>query len=91
MMIDYWTSTAPDRAARIRRGAVVCALLASSPVFPQSAPPPDRVTVESPEPPAPILPQQPGFLDTLGRWLGDSRTKLDEGLKGTQDAIGGIQ
>lgn len=31
----------------------------------------------------------PGFLDALGRWLGDSKTKLDEQFKNTTDAAKG--
>ena len=32
----------------------------------------------------------PGFIDALGRWMGDSRATLDSQLKNTQEAIGGI-
>jgi hypothetical protein len=40
--------------------------------------------------PAPNSSFAPGFIDTLGRWMGDSRAALDSQLKNTQEAIGGI-
>jgi hypothetical protein len=43
------------------------------------------------EPPAVPPPSyQPGFLDTLGRWFGDSRSALESQLKSTQEAIGNV-
>jgi hypothetical protein len=33
---------------------------------------------------------RPGFIDAFGRWLDKSKTKLDESIGGTRDAIGGI-
>ncbi|MEA2939346.1 MAG: hypothetical protein QOC56_2850 [Alphaproteobacteria bacterium] len=32
---------------------------------------------------------QPGFLDVLGRWLGDSKAKIDEQIRNTADAAKG--
>jgi hypothetical protein len=40
--------------------------------------------------PAPNPTYAPGFLDALGRWMGDSRAAIDSQLKNTQEAIGGI-
>jgi hypothetical protein len=39
---------------------------------------------------APASPPQnePGFLDAVGRWFGDSKAKIDQSLKDTQEAIG---
>jgi len=43
------------------------------------------------EPPAvPDQTFQPGFLDVLGRWLGDSKSKVEQQLKTTQDTIEGL-
>jgi hypothetical protein len=40
--------------------------------------------------PAPNPSFAPGFIDALGRWIGDSRTVLDSQLKSTQETVGGI-
>ena len=58
----------------------------------QGAAPPSSggEAVAAPKPPAPD-PYQPGFLDALGRWFGNSKAKLDEGIKSTQDAIKNTQ
>jgi hypothetical protein len=34
---------------------------------------------------------QPGFIDALGRWLGDSKARIDEQLKSTQDVLKSTQ
>jgi len=42
---------------------------------------------------APVVPEdafRPNLLDTLGRWLGDSKAKVDEQLKSTQEVLGGL-
>jgi hypothetical protein len=44
----------------------------------------------APESTVPAGAARPGFLDALGRWLDDSKAKLDDGIKSTKDAIGGI-
>jgi hypothetical protein len=41
------------------------------------------------EPPAADAPAyRPGFLDALGRWLGDSKAAMDSQMKSTQDTLG---
>jgi hypothetical protein len=40
--------------------------------------------------PAPVPSFAPGFIDALGRWIGESSATLDSHLKTTQDAIGGM-
>jgi hypothetical protein len=47
-------------------------------------------TTAPPQAPAPNPSFAPGFIDALGRWMGDSRAALDSQLKNTQEAIGGI-
>ena len=61
------------------------AAFAQDPASPQSA---EGGAFPEPTPPAGAAP--PGLFDALGRWLGDSKAKLDDGLKSTKDAIGGI-
>jgi hypothetical protein len=57
---------------------------------PQPLAPPDASAGTAPPPPEPDSSYQPGFLDALGRWIGDSTSKIGEGIKNTGDAIGGI-
>jgi hypothetical protein len=48
-------------------------------------------TAPLPEPPAAEEPppsSRPGFLDTLGRWFGDSKAAIDSQLKSTQETLG---
>jgi hypothetical protein len=69
------------------------AQLQSDPQIPLAAPP--QLVPPQPVPPeglaSPSAPQQgpsfqPGFLDALGRWIGDSKSKLDDQFKTTTDA-----
>jgi hypothetical protein len=46
---------------------------------PQTEPP----AAEAPPPGA-----RPGFLDTLGRWFGDSKAAIDSQFRGTQETLG---
>jgi hypothetical protein len=68
------------------------------------APPTAQFSPAPPAQPAPAQPApavapdlapgpafQPGFIDALGRWLGDSKTRIDEQLKSTQDALKSTQ
>jgi hypothetical protein len=55
----------------------------AQPQAPSQVPPPP--SAEEPPPS-----HRPGFLDTLGRWFGDSKAAIDSQLKTTQDAIGAI-
>jgi hypothetical protein len=69
------------------------ALIASGTASAQVAPPPspDSGTAAPPPPAPPADPAyQPGFIDAIGRFIGDSTAKLGEGITGTQDAIDGI-
>lgn len=46
----------------------------------------DGQEVQPPLPAEPPPAAQPGFLDALGRWLDDSKAKLDNQIKSTTDA-----
>jgi hypothetical protein len=52
--------------------------------------PNDAAETTVPAGPAPNPSFAPGFIDALGRWMGDSRAVIDSQLKNTQEAIGGI-
>jgi hypothetical protein len=69
---------------------VVCALLLGGLVaaHAQQPAPPEPPAVDVPG--APEQASRPGLLDTLGRWLGDSKAKVDEQLKSTQDVLEGL-
>jgi hypothetical protein len=45
---------------------------------------------DTPAQPAPDPSFKPGFIDALGRWIGDSKAAIDSQLKTTQDAIGDV-
>jgi len=75
---------------------LACALLAAVPLRAQEAQPAqpappaqEPAPAQAPAPVQPAAPFQPGFIDALGRWLGDSKAKLDERLKSTTDAAKG--
>ncbi|HEY7302276.1 MAG TPA: hypothetical protein VH684_30650 [Xanthobacteraceae bacterium] len=97
---DWIGGTAPNRRGRVRHAVFACAMLANGAAFAQDAAPaqsadgailPEPTAPAGAAPPAAAPPATPpGFLDALGRWLGDSKAKLDDGLKSTKDAIGGI-
>jgi hypothetical protein len=88
----------PARSLRILRSAVFAGtLLAAFSALAQDAQPqpPADAPASAPGTPPPATPApnpafRPGFIDALGRWLDDSKAKLDEQLKGTQEAIDGI-
>lgn len=77
------------RAQFLRLGALACALVVAWAAMAQGTQPPAEPAT-SPAAPAPNQSFRPGFIDAFGRWLGNSKAKFDEGLKGTQDTIGGI-
>jgi hypothetical protein len=55
---------------------------------------PDAPAANLPPPPpsAPTNPAfQPGFIDVVGRWLGDSKATLDSQLKSTQEKLGSLR
>jgi hypothetical protein len=93
-MIGDWIGTAPARPGSLRRAFVACALLASEAALAQDAAPPvppvEGTATAGPEAGGPGSAAPTGVLDALGRWLGQSKATLDEGIKSTQDAIGGI-
>jgi hypothetical protein len=62
------------------RAAIALALLCSGIALAQEVQPPPRA-----EPPT----AAPGFLDALGRWLDDSKAKIDGQIKSTTDAVQG--
>jgi hypothetical protein len=57
-------------------------------VPPQSLPSQGPQAEAQPEQPAAAPGYQPGFLDALGRWFGDSKSAFDSQLKSTQEALG---
>ena len=89
-MTGRWNSTRSGRQFRAAgagvAGAAAVFLLAAA-AGAQDAPLP----LQAPQPQPQAEPAQPpvfapGFLDALGRWIGDSKSKLDEHLKSTTDA-----
>ena len=82
----------PHRARCVRFGALACALVMTWAAMAQDAQPqpPTDPSVTQPAAPAPNYAFRPGFIDAFGRWLGNSKARLDEGIRGTQDTLGGI-
>jgi hypothetical protein len=76
--------------AAMLAGALIASDAASAQVPPPPPPPPDSGAAPPPPPPAPAPANQPGFIDAIGRFIGDSTAKLGEGIKSTGDAIDGI-
>ncbi|MPZ38923.1 MAG: hypothetical protein GEU95_12825 [Rhizobiales bacterium] len=70
--------------------AQVQPLQLQSPLAQQDAQAPESVPYA--EPPAaeegPSPGNRPGFLDALGRWLGDSKAAIDSQMKSTQETLG---
>jgi hypothetical protein len=79
-------------SACLRIGVVTLGLFITFPVEAQEgAPQPANEPVaQPPANQAPTPSFQPGFIDALGRWMGDSKAALDSQLRSTQDAIGGV-
>jgi len=65
--------------AIMRLAAVACVLLVASASFGQQPQPEPQAEPEHPASP-------PGLLETLGRWFGDSKAKIDDQIKSTTDA-----
>jgi hypothetical protein len=57
----------------------------SSEPVPYVVDPPSTVPPEEAPPPSGY---RPGFIDALGRWLGDSKAALDSQMKSTQETLG---
>ena len=86
----FWCRTALSCA---RVGALAFLLpLAGGAVGQEVRPevPNDAAETTAPAGPAPNPSSAPGFIDALGRWMGDSRAVINSQLKNTQEAIGGI-
>jgi hypothetical protein len=85
------------RAWTVPFGVLACALLIASSALaqdPRSQPPPGSSEAPPANPPAsapaPNSGFRPGLVEALGRLFDDSKAKLDEHIKGTQQTIGGI-
>jgi hypothetical protein len=72
------------RSRRLAAWVAVCTLLVMAPAVAQENESPPGSQAEQPESPPPPA-AQPWLLDALGRWFGDSKTKLDEQFKTTTD------
>lgn len=59
----------------------------SDPQNPEAVPYADSPPV-APAPPEAPPAFRPGFIDALGRWLGDSKAALDSQMKNTQETLG---
>jgi hypothetical protein len=86
-MTRCWNHRSSDTRPKVRRAvarlvATSCALLIASTALAQGPQPEPR---GEPEPPT----SRPGLVETLGRWFGDSKARIDEQLKSTTDAAKG--
>lgn len=70
-------------------GLIVASAQAQQPQR-QAAPPLPPAQVEPPPAEAPPPSQRPGFLDALGRFIGNSREAIDSQMRSTQEALGTI-
>jgi hypothetical protein len=71
--------------------ALACALSMSfAAVAQEQAQPPSGPAAAPPAEQESLPPFRPGFLEALGRWLGDSKAVVDSQIKSTQETIGGI-
>jgi hypothetical protein len=91
-MIGHWNQTKSDsrrkcRVATTRFAAVACFLAIAAAAFAQEAEPQTQTQPRTDPNQFPAF--QPGFLDALGRFLGDSKSKLDDQFKNTTDAARG--
>jgi hypothetical protein len=81
--------------------ALICCFLASAGAEPAWGQTPAQPALAAPEPtspgpqspstppPAAMPGHQPGFIDAFGRWIGDSVSNWNSGLKGAADAAKG--
>ena len=60
----------------------------AGPVIAQPPPPEGVPPAESPAAQPPDPNYRPGFLDTLNRWLGNSKSAIDSQFKKTQETLG---
>ena len=75
---------------RLRIALVTLGLWMTCPASAQEAAqqPANDPAAQPPAQPAPSASYRPGFIDALGRWIGDSKAAIDSQLRTTQDAIG---
>ena len=66
---------------------VLCAVVAGAAIAQQPLPGPQGLPPAEPQPDPSY---RPGFLDTLNRWLGNSRAAIESQLKQTQETLGSI-
>lgn len=85
------------RRMRLAMASLACGLMVASAQAQQQpsqqggAVPLPPAQVQAPAPPEAAPPsQRPGFLDALGRWLGDSKEAIDSQMRNTQEALGTI-
>src|SRR5215475_11996161 len=86
-MIRRWNPGSSNQPLRfrgtaVRLGAMASVLLVAAAALAQQPQPEPQA-----EPDPPLSP--PAFLETLGRWFGDPKAKLDEQFKNTTDAAKG--
>jgi len=93
--IEVRLATLPRRGPLYLRAsafAILCAVACGGAVA-AHAQQPMPAPKDSPVVEPPVVPEdafRPNLLDTLGRWLGDSKAKVDEQLKSTQEVLGGL-
>jgi hypothetical protein len=76
-------------AAGHMAASAVCALLIAGPVTAQQPlPSPEGTPPAAQQQPDPS--HRPGLLDTLNRWLGDSKAAIDSQLRQTQETLGSV-
>jgi hypothetical protein len=93
-MIGHWNQTESDsrrkcRVATTRFAAVACFLAIAAAAVAQEVEPQPQTQTQPRTDPNQFPAFQPGFLDALGRFLGDSKSKLDDQFKNTTDAARG--
>ena len=88
-IIDSIAAVAANAAHLLLLGLVILGLggglFVAVPVQAQQPPPADAPAVEQQRPAS-----RPGFLDTLGGWISDSRDAIGSGIRSTQDTLGNL-
>jgi hypothetical protein len=96
-------NSAMIRRVRLAIASLACCLVVASAQAQQPPQPPKQQQLQSVEtpalPPAEVAPppsvdtppsSRPGFIDALGRFLGDSKEAIDSQMRGTQETLGTI-
>jgi hypothetical protein len=81
--------TACTFGTRLLLAVCACSLLADIAAVAQESVP-EPLGVAAPAPPPPGANYRPGFLDTVGRWLGVSKSAIDSQVKNTGKTLGAI-